>query len=141
MSKLIKAEGSCLCGNVHFNANKMNINVGACHCGTCRKWGGGGPLMSVDCGTEVSFSSEENVTIYNSSEWAERGFCKQCGTHLFYRLKHTGQYFVPTGLFENVDSFVFEHQIFIDKKPAWYCFSNKTENMTEAEVFEKYAPS
>ena len=22
-----------------------------------------------------------------SSAWAERGFCKNCGSHLFYRLK------------------------------------------------------
>ena len=35
--------------------------------------------------------------------------------------------------------FVFNHQVFIDKKPAYYEFKNNTENMTEAEVFEKYA--
>jgi len=41
--------------------------------------------MAVPCADTVSFAGEENVAVYKSSDWAERGFCKQCGTHLFYR--------------------------------------------------------
>ncbi len=29
---------------------------------------------------------------------------------------------------------------FIDKKPAYYDFANSTNTLTEAQVFEKYAP-
>jgi hypothetical protein len=36
---------------------------------------------------------------------------------------------------------VFDHQVFIDEKPSYYCFPNETENLTGAEVFAKYAPS
>ncbi len=128
---------SCLCGSVTIYAQPLNNHVGACHCGTCRKWGGG-PFLAVDCGTNVALKSEENIAVYNSSEWAERGFCKKCGTHLFYRLKQTGQYIMSAGLFEDSE-FELDHQIFIDKKPGWYDFANETENMTGAEVFEKFA--
>ncbi len=31
-------------------------------------------------------------------------------------------------------------QIFIDEKPAYYDFANKTHNMTGAEVFAAFAP-
>jgi len=61
--------------------------------------GGGGPWMAVDCGTDVVFDSKETIAIYNSSEWAARGFCRLCGSHLFYRLKGSGQYMMPVGLF------------------------------------------
>ncbi len=133
-------KGSCLCGAVKLNVAIMNKKVGACHCGMCRKWGGG-PLMATDCGTEVSFEGQDDISVYDSSLWAERGFCKKCGTHLFYRLKATQQTIIPVGFFDEQKDWVFDHQIFFDKKPAFYDFANETENMTEAEVFAKFAGS
>ncbi len=137
MTQSSVAKGSCLCGSVHFFVKNPNKSIDACHCGMCRKWGGG-PFMTVDCGSNVTFEGEDNISIYDSSEWAERGFCKKCGSHLIYRLKESRQHMIPAGLFDNQEGFVFDLQVFIDKKPPYYCFANKTKNMTEAEVFEKY---
>lgn len=138
MSDVIEAKGSCLCGTVNFSASKVSKYIGACHCMTCQKWGGG-PLLAVNSGCDVSFSGEKFISVYDSSPWAERGFCKKCGSHLFYRLKQQQEYIVPVGLFENSDDFVFQRQVFIDQKPAYYCFANDTENMTAAEIFAKYS--
>ncbi len=96
--------------------------------------------MEVNCGSDVSFSNEENVKIFDSSEWAERGFCSSCGTHLFYRLKQNREHFVPVGLFDDNEDLVFKTQVFIDEKPSFYSFSNKTNDMTGAELFAKLAP-
>ncbi len=131
--------GTCLCGAVRFTVASASPHVGACHCGMCRKWGGG-PLLAIDCGTDVTFADEANVSVYASSDWAERGFCRQCGSHLFYRLKETQQYIMPVGLFD-LQGLVFDHQVFIDSKPAYYAFANKTKEMTGAEVFAQYAPA
>ena len=139
MSELQAKEGSCLCGAVHIHVAKRDDHVGVCHCGMCRKWGGG-PLFAVDCGTDVTFDGEDSIQVYDSSDWAERGFCGKCGSHLFYRLKESQQYMVPAGLLDGGDDLVFDHQVFIDRKPSYYDFANETQNMTEAEVFEKYAP-
>nr|WP_229680731.1 GFA family protein [Marinobacterium zhoushanense] len=116
----------------------MSKHVGACHCSMCRKWTGG-PLMAVDCGTEVKFSGEENISTYSSSDWAERGFCARCGSHLFYRLKQNGQYIIPAGLFDTAEALNFDHQIFIDEKPEYYAFANETKNMTGEEVFASFS--
>lgn len=137
MNDKTQASGKCLCGAVTLNASAMRKQVGACHCSVCRKWAGG-PMFAVDCDTGVSFNDEANVTVYHSSEWADRGFCKACGTHLFYRIKASGQYIVPAGLFDNVDGLVFDHQIFIEEKPDYYCFANETTNMTGEEVFAQF---
>lgn len=97
--------------------------------------------MAIDCGTEVTLTGEENIGVFDSSPWAERGFCRQCGTHLFYRLKETRQYIVPVGLLDLENGeFTFDHQVFIDEKPAYYQFVNETHNMTGAEVFAQYGP-
>ena len=99
MSETIKADGSCLCGKVKIHASSLSTDIGACHCSMCRKWTGG-PYLAVDCNTEVEFSGESYVSSFSSSDWAERGFCSECGTHLFYKLKHNSQYIMPVGLFD-----------------------------------------
>lgn len=110
----------------------------SCNCGMCRKWSGG-PILTVDGGTEVRFTGQDFISIYESSEWAERGFCKRCGTNLFCRLKESGFHNLPLGLLEKTQHFKFHQQIFIDMKPENYSFPNKTELMTQAEVFAKYS--
>ncbi len=139
MSELSIAKGSCLCGAVSLSTTSMNPHVAACHCSMCRKWGGG-PLLAVECESDVSFKGEENIGIYQSSEWAERGFCKKCGSHLFYRFKENHQYYIPVGIFDNSEGLVFEHQVFIDRKPDYYSFANETKNMTGEELFAQFAP-
>ncbi len=132
-------KGRCLCGQVEVSAPGMSPKVAACHCSMCRRWAGG-PLLAVECGSDVSFAGEEHIAVYDSSAWAERGFCRNCGTHLFYRLKDSKEYIVPVGLFDDAEGLVFDAQIFIDEKPAYYRFADKTHDLTGAEVFAKYAP-
>lgn len=133
-----KCLGSCLCGEVRLAANIKNHHIGACHCSLCRKWGGG-PLFAVECEDEVSFEGTEHISTFSSSEWAERGFCKQCGTHLFYRLKESGHYAIPVGLLEDNGQWQFVEQIFIEQKPAFYAFAQKTKDLTGEEVFAQHA--
>jgi hypothetical protein len=130
--------GTCLCGAVRVAAKTKSNNIGACHCTMCRKWGGG-PIFAVECGSEVDFEGAEHISIFNSSEWAERGFCRKCGTHLFYRLKLEGHYAIPVGLFDGSDEWIFAEQIFIDQKPSFYSFAEKTKNLTGEEVFAQFS--
>jgi len=133
MSKLIKNKASCLCGSVKIDVSNVNPKFTVCHCDTCRNWGGG-PFFAVQCGTEVEIKGTEKVTEYNSSSWASRGFCSNCGTHLFYRLNQNGSYNMPVGLFTKVNNLVMTMQYFSDQRPDYYCFSNQTQEMTEAEI-------
>lgn len=140
MSERVELQGACLCGKVRVAVKAANRSVGACHCSMCRKWNGG-PLLAIECGGDVSFEGEEHVAVFGSSEWAERGFCANCGSHLFYRLKEGGLYAVPVGLFDDSEPFVFDHQVFIDEKPAFYAFANQTRNLTGAELFAQHGAS
>lgn len=130
-------KGTCLCQSVTIESNDLN-EFEACHCSMCRRWGGG-PFLSVHCKIGINITGREHIKTYNSSEWAERAFCQHCGTHLYYHLKPTDDYMVPVGLFEKETNFTFKQQIFIDKKPNFYAFSNETENLTEQQVFEKFS--
>lgn len=141
MTKEVERKGSCLCGAVKVSIKTTSNSVGVCHCKMCRKWTGG-PLFAIECSGDVNFEGEQNISVYDSSEWAERGFCSKCGTHLFYRLKQEQYYAIPVGLLDDDENLVFEQQIFIDEKPKFYSFANKTKNMTGEEVFAQFsAPS
>lgn len=137
MSDSKQIKGKCLCGTVSVKATPEAHEVGACHCRMCRTWGGG-PFMEIDCGVSASFSGEAHISVFSSSDWAERGFCSACGTHLFYRLKETGQTMVPVGLFEDQHGLKLTGQVFIDEKPPFYAFANKTQDFTGAEIFAMF---
>lgn len=138
MNEKVTLNGQCLCGSVKVSSQSADTSIGACHCDMCRRWCGG-PLLAIDCSTAVDFKGRENISVYSSSEWADRGFCASCGSNLFYRLKDSGQYIMCAGLFNLGEGFAFDHQVFIEEKPAYYCFSNKTKDMTGAELFAQFS--
>ncbi len=136
----IELKGQCVCGKIQVQARSDNLSASACHCKTCRRWGGSA-FMEIECGQAVTFTGEEYLSVFSSSDWAERGFCKNCGSHLFYRLKGTGQHMVPVGIFDDGYDVAFEKQVFIDEKPAYYSFANKTNDLTGAELFAQFNAS
>lgn len=128
-------KGKCLCGSIEVVADEHQ-EVGLCHCSMCRRWTGG-PMFAVHCGSRVSFNGGK-PSAYRSSDWAERGFCPTCGTHLFYHLLPNDDYILPAGLFQE-QNFKLTSEIFIDERPAFYEFKNETHKMTGQQVFERYA--
>ncbi|MGI9426262.1 MAG: GFA family protein, partial [Hyphomicrobiaceae bacterium] len=86
------------------------------------------------------FEGNEHIGRIRSSEWAERGFCTKCGSNLFYHIMQSSDYQVSAGLFEDQSVLRMSLQVFTDRKPPFYEFSNKTEMMTSAEVIAAFAP-
>ena len=95
-------KAKCLCGDVSLEV-EHDKHVHACHCGMCRTWGSGA-TFSLIAAKPPKIDGEANISRYHSSEWAERAFCKNCGTHLFYHFLPNDSYFVFAGLFaDNAD--------------------------------------
>ena len=125
------ATGQCLCGAVTYTATGIDSEVHSCHCGMCRRWSGGpGFAASVE---SVAFEGEENVSRYDSSPWAERGFCARCGTNLFYRLKESNHHVMWMGTFDDPSLFKVAGEIYIDEKPASYDLAGDHPRLTGAE--------
>ena len=104
----------------------------------CRRWTAG-PFLALECGATLKVEDTTSLGVYRSSEWAERCFCKQCGTVLFYRLVGKDFHAVSAEAFDDKTGFAFVSQIFVDEKPAYYDFANKTKMQTGAEVFAEFA--
>lgn len=127
--------GRCLCGAVTFTARDVETAHHACHCGMCRRWAGS-PLFVAEVG-ELAFDDSEPVGRYASSDWAERGFCKLCGSSLYYRLREADRYWVSVGAFDDAAAFTLAGEIFVDHRPAGYAFAGDLPGLTEQQVLEK----
>lgn len=128
---------SCMCGAVNVLISRKCTDLGVCHCPLCRKWAGG-PFMEIECGSDVQFEGAENISVFQSSSFAERGFCKKCGSHLFIRAVKTNEYGVPPGLFEKDDCIALNRQVFYDKKPEYYSFANATRNINSDYIYQNF---
>lgn len=90
-----------------------------------------------------SVTVEGPVTVFQSSDWAERAFCETCGSNLWYRITAPGpghgQYQLASGLFD-VNGMHLGLELFIDSKPGAYAFAGERKQMTAQECFDMYAP-
>lgn len=127
----MSATGRCLCGAVSYTADAIETDFHSCHCSMCRKWSGG-PAFAVGVGS-VSFEGADNITRFDSSAWAERGFCMRCGTNLFYRLKEADHYILWMGTFDEQAAFKLAGEIYIDEKPDAYDLAGDHPRLTGAE--------
>jgi len=91
--------GTCLCDAATITISADATDLGACHCPACQQWSGG-PFLELEVGQNIAFEGEEFIQRYSSSQWAQRGFCGRCGSHLFMQDLKSSDYGVPPGLFK-----------------------------------------
>ncbi len=136
-----KYQGQCLCGAVTFEADRVvEDSLGACHCKMCQRWAGSALLaISVPPGA-VCWHGESHIKKAQTSDWAERAWCNNCGSGLWYRpiLSEDADYEIPLGLFENLAGIDMRREIFIDRKMENFDYAGEREKLTEAEVLALY---
>lgn len=84
-SRIAVHTGGCQCGAARYALYAEPDNPHVCHCRMCQKAFGNylAPLAGVRLGDFAWIQGTPGV--FKSSEAAERGFCRDCGTPLFFR--------------------------------------------------------
>jgi hypothetical protein len=77
-------KGSCNCGAVTFEVSGELAPPDACHCTQCRKQSGHYFASTDVPRSALTVGGEDHVTWYRSSEKVRRGFCRHCGSALFW---------------------------------------------------------
>jgi hypothetical protein len=97
--------GRCECGAVTYRVRGNIRDVIVCHCGQCQRNHGYAPGYSAARKAEFTVEGEGNVVWYRSSDQARRGFCRTCGSSLFWTSEErdtvsitAGSLDAPTGL-------------------------------------------
>lgn len=125
-------EGHCLCGEVRIELTNPAPHVEICQCDMCRRWSGS--FYAAQTGESFTISGEDAVGIYRSSDWAERAFCKICGSNLWFRFLPTGNRSFLAGLFDGARDATIEKEIFVDESANWTCLPGDHPRQTGEEV-------
>jgi len=83
----IAVTGGCQCGAVRYASRQLMDNAHVCHCRMCQKAVGNLFAALVGAPNDTLIWTRGTPAIFASSDLADRGFCAQCGTPLFYRGK------------------------------------------------------
>lgn len=124
-------QGHCVCGTVEIVIAEYGNFVYTCHCDTCRRMNSG-PVLSIDPGPKENLNftkGSENISIYHDEE-VERGFCRICGSTLFWHDPAANHYCMNAELFDDiVRDAVFSLELFYDMKPGYYAFSGERKKL------------
>ena len=132
MSAPGRIEGRCLCGTVTITLEDANPEVEICQCGMCRRWGGA--FYAAQTGAKAQVAGDDAVTVFRSSDWAERAFCSRCGSCLWFRFLPTGNRSFSAGLFDAATAHAVEKEIFSDERAEWCRLEGDHPRQTGAEV-------
>jgi len=80
----IRATGGCLCGAVRYEVRGPLRQVVACHCEQCRRTSGHFVAATAARHEHFRLVKPDGLTWYRSSAEARRGFCRNCGSSLFW---------------------------------------------------------
>jgi hypothetical protein len=128
-----RIDGRCLCGAARFSAELSDGFMSVCHCGMCRRWTSG-VFMSLAVKPEsLRLEDEAAFGLFASSAEAERGFCRTCGSPLFWRARDGSSADVSVQAVDDPSRFPFELEIYLDEKPGNYDFANRTRRLTGAQ--------
>lgn len=131
-------KGSCMCGAVKISAEPARDTLSACHCDMCRQWCSG-PFIAFESKPGARIQGPAKAV--QTSEWAERGHCPECGSSLWYRMTSPeGSYNFAAGLFDTGDMPI-GIEVWIDEKPAGYSLTGEHKKMTGAEIIAFFAPN
>lgn len=129
--------GHCMCGAVSFVATDMAGNFSRCHCKMCQRWVGG-PFDGVQVETaKLTFTGEENISVFTSSHFAERGNCKICGSAVFWRLTagpYVGKTGIPLGMLDDTDGMMMTSELFVDLKNSTSLVPEDRQQMTSDDI-------
>ncbi len=126
--------GNCLCGAVSVTARAPLGDISACHCEMCRKWSGSF-LMGIEMPRDA-LTITGPVKTYQSSEFAERGWCDICGSAIWFRdTKGPGAEYIELvpGLFQNAGGASLVREVYADNCPEGYALAGDHERVSRAE--------
>lgn len=113
-------KGSCLCGAVRFEVASELPGPDGCHCTQCRKQSGHYWSSTDVLRADMTLSGTDNITWYRSSEKVERGFCKTCGSFLFWSPIGRDKIAIGMGAFDKPTGTRLAKHIFVADKGDYY---------------------
>jgi len=117
-------EGGCLCGKVRFRVRGPLADVLACHCRQCRRMSGHYYAATAAPHEALEITESAGLAWYQSSAASRRGFCRECGSSLFFDHGPNEPIGIAAGSFDGNPPFQLVAHIYTDEAGSYYVVSD-----------------
>jgi hypothetical protein len=91
-----------------------------CHCGQCLRWHGHFAGYTASTWQNIALRGEDKISWYKSSDQARRGFCRDCGSSLFWEAFGRDYVSIAAGVLDLPTGLVTARHIFVESKGDYY---------------------
>ena len=112
--------GGCLCGAVRFEGRAARLDVVNCHCGQCRRFHGHHGAYVTVGRDGFRLTADGGLAWYDSSAKARRGFCRVCGSSLFWQGNGHDEISIAAGAVDQPSGLRTTGHIYVADKADYY---------------------
>lgn len=116
--------GGCLCGAVRFAIAADPGAPIACHCTQCRRQSGHHVVAAPVPWAALRFETEDRLAWYRHSDLARRGFCRRCGSGLFWHGTGSDTVMVAMGALDDTGDLKLSGHYWVGSKGTYYEISD-----------------
>jgi hypothetical protein len=117
------ASGRCLCGAVRFEVRGPLRDVLLCHCVECRRWSGHVFAATAARREHLVLLQESSlrwIVSPNSDSNAQRGFCGDCGSSLFWDAPASDEMWIAAGTLDEPTGLRTVEHVYVDQAGDYY---------------------
>ena len=122
-------QGSCLCGQIHYQITEPLKIFQYCHCSRCRKVTGSGfaPNVFVPLEQFKWLKGEQYLGRFEvpDTKYFASCFCKNCGSTLPWLTQTAQIYVLPVGTLDDEFNLMPSQNIFCSEIPNWHTSFDK----------------
>lgn len=122
--KTDELSGACGCGAVQFTVQKPITGVVVCHCSKCQRFHGGPGAYATAPRAAMKFQKRDGLAWWDASPTVQRGFCKVCGSSLFFSDSNEASVSISAGVLTPPTGLKTTLHIFVGSKPDWYAIKD-----------------
>ena len=112
--------GRCDCGAVRLQITGEMRPVLACHCGQCRRTHGNFATYTNAPRKKIEIVGAEELTWYQSSNFARRGFCRRCGSSMLWERLEGASISIAAGCLDVPTNLRTSEHVFFDDRSDYY---------------------
>jgi hypothetical protein len=112
--------GGCQCGQVRYRVEGTLDDPHICHCRMCQKAAGNYFLPLANIARQDFSITRGQPAWFRSSDLVRRGFCRNCGTPLFYDMPDASFLNIALGSLDDPDDVQPIYQSGVESRMIWF---------------------
>ena len=125
--------GGCMCGAVRYAVHGSLRDIITCHCGQCRRSSGHFVAATACRRDYLTLLREDGLEWYSAVPGHRRGFCKHCGSSLFFEAVGQPRISIAAGSLDQPQGLKIAAQIYTSEAGDYYQLETGVPSSTVGE--------